>query len=50
MAELDQRKLNLYKWLLEKGKIEYEDIPEPYKSEIEESETGGPEEEQESSN
>jgi len=35
MAELDQRKLNLYKWMLEKGKIAYNDIPEPYKSEIE---------------
>jgi hypothetical protein len=34
MSGIDQRKLNLYKWMLEKGKIQYNEIPENYRSQI----------------
>lgn len=33
---MDDRKLKLYKYLIRAGKLTIEDIPEPYKSEIQE--------------
>ena len=34
MSEINQRKLRLYEFLLNMGRIEVNDIPEPYKTEI----------------
>lgn len=38
MTTLDPRKLNGYIFLLNMGRITIEDVPEPYKSEIENAE------------
>ena len=32
---IDQRKLNGYKFLIDMGRITIEDVPEPYRSDIE---------------
>lgn len=32
---MDERRLRLYKFLLKMGRIKLEDVPEPYKTEIE---------------
>ena len=34
MEAIDERKLRLYKFLLDMGRITIDDVPEPYKSEI----------------
>ena len=31
---MDERKLRLYKWLVEAGRMTKEEVPEPYKAEI----------------
>ena len=31
---IDERKMMLYNWLVEKGKIDIEQVPEPYKTEL----------------
>ena len=33
---MDERKLRLYKFLLDMGRVTLEDIPEPYRTEINE--------------
>ena len=35
MAEIDERKLRLYKFLVDEGRRNIEDIPEPYNAELE---------------
>ena len=42
MAEIDARRLRLYAFLLNLGRLDWAEVPEPYKSELEEfGEEGG---------